>query len=126
MITVTAWGYNRAKENQRLDAIKPVVFSIPMGHVTSVNQCRSSKHSYDCVVSLSSGQTWNTDITDKSNSFFAPGNPLHWEIWTQEYRQEQYICDQRHCYWQHRFVKGDEQYSETFAKGNRDGNTVKF
>ena len=112
------FGHKWNKEEDRLDAITPVVYSIPRGHVTSVNRCYSGKHYYNCTITMSNGDRWETDITNWPDEFFTPGTELHWEIWTQEYRQKQFLCNTTKCYAMNRFEKGDEDYSEVFAKGN--------
>lgn len=106
------------REENRLNAIQPIVYTIPMGYVKRIGECNSGKHYYNCWVYPSNAKPFNTDVTDWPPGILDPSTELHWEIWTQDTRQRQFICNPKQCVERNRFYKDDEGYSEEFAKGN--------
>lgn len=119
MFILFGFVFMHVREESRLDKLPKTVYSMPKGEVSKINKCYSGKHYYNCTVTFTDGKSFETDITKWPDEVLTPGNTLHWEIWTQGYRQQQYLCNAKKCKTMRRYEKGDIGYSEKYARGNQ-------
>lgn len=107
------------KLNNATNELPKTIYVQDFGTITDLSSCSSHKHSYDCWATFDNGKQYNVDLTDYPDGFWYPGTVMHHEIITQGDRQRTLICNTQVCMEQGTFWRGDEDFSEKFAQGNR-------